>query len=131
MMQNIDPRTPMSSLAVYGTQDGGRTWKVSPVIIDDVDAFPAVDFVTPQDAFMVCRDNLCVTHDGAQNWETLTSNLVFDSSAPTGEHISHFDFVNIQAGWAITTNAAGSTSTLWKTNDGGRTWRKLSPSMAK
>jgi photosystem II stability/assembly factor-like uncharacterized protein len=131
VMQTTGLSVPGSSLAIYSTRDGGLSWAATPVIIDGVQAFPSVDFVTSQDAFLVCGAHLCVTHDGAQNWQTLNASLVFDTNAPSGEHVAQFDFVSAQVGWAVTANADGSPATFWKTSDGGQTWKKLAPSMAE
>jgi photosystem II stability/assembly factor-like uncharacterized protein len=131
VMQQADANGSINSLTVYGTQDGGVSWQPSPTVIDGVSAFARIDFVQPVDAFVACGNDLCVTHDGARSWQVLKSNLVFDINAPTGERVSHFDFVNAGTGWAITTDTNGSQPALWQTSDGGESWTRLSPAVVQ
>jgi photosystem II stability/assembly factor-like uncharacterized protein len=118
------PTLEYKVLAVYTTHDGGLSWKSNSTVVDN--ASGQVEFFSPQLAFAVCADTLCVTQDGAQTWQTLKTNLHF-AYADGIDYVSQFEFVSTTIGWAIRTNE--SVHTLWKTTDGGVTWVKLSPSL--
>ncbi|MGD0612627.1 MAG: hypothetical protein ABSB41_14040 [Anaerolineales bacterium] len=115
-----------AALALYLTQDGGRTWRSGPSVLGKVNLFDSVDAVSSQDVFVACGSNLCVTHDGARTWTTLLSSLNFASS-DTGEYVSQFDFISPTTGWALS-GKAGSSS-LYETKDGGESWAMLSPGL--
>lgn len=115
-----------AALALYLTHDGGRTWQASPSILEKVNLFDSVDALSPLDIYVTCGSNLCATHDGAQTWTTLQTNLNFASS-DTQESVSQFDFVSPMTGWALS-GMAGSFS-LYETKDGGESWSRLSPTL--
>ena len=79
-----------------------------------------VDFVSLQDIFAICGNDLCATHDGAHTWQLLHSNLDFDN-------VPEIDFTSPSIGWAIATD--GSSYNLWKTIDGGARWTELLPTL--
>lgn len=114
---NPDGSPAYNVLAVYVTHDGGQSWAASPGIIENVASSPLVDFVSPQDAFVACGVDLCVTHDGANTWQALSSNLVF-AYTEAGEYVEQFDFVDASTGWALTSH--DDQTTLWKTTQGGQ-----------
>ena len=113
--------SPQSVMAVYATQDGGRTWTVSPTLVPDVAWFDPIDFVSLNTAFVHCGEAFCVTHDGAKTWQTIQSNKQFPSQGD--EVLSRYDFVNAQTGWAIV--LLNGDSLLYQTTDGGVTWKAL------
>jgi hypothetical protein len=115
-----------AALALYLTHDGGRSWHSSPSVLEKVNLFDSVDAVSAQDVYVTCGSNLCVTHDGAQTWTTLETDLNFASS-DTAEYVSQFDFVGPTTGWALS-GKAGSFS-LYETKDGGVSWARLSPTL--
>jgi len=126
-MQNPNAPGPgTAALALYLTTDGGRTWRSGSAVLEDVNLFDSVDAVSPQDVYIACGGNLCVTHDGGQTWARLHSGLNF-SASDTGESVSQFDFVSPATGWALS-GKAGSFS-LYETQDGGESWAKLSPGL--
>ena len=129
MEKDILQDTPSVTLAIYSTTDGGLSWKAAPATLDQVSAFATVDFVSPKDAFVACGDALCVTHDGAQSWQSLKSSLSFDPHTTTSQHVSLVDFISAQTGWAVMSNDDRSVTTLWKTTNGGVTWILLSPTV--
>jgi len=57
------------------------------------------------------------TTDGGLTWVTI-KNVAWQSA--------QFDFINISTGWALATD--NKTTALVYTNDGGKTWKELTPS---
>jgi photosystem II stability/assembly factor-like uncharacterized protein len=115
------------SMAFYGTRDGGLTWSFRSIVenVGYVDSYSRMDFLTTQDMFFACDQDLCVSHDGAQTWERVQPNLVFSNVG--GQHyVQQFDFVDSNTGWALV-GTDRYELTLWKTTDGGETWEMLSP----
>jgi photosystem II stability/assembly factor-like uncharacterized protein len=84
------------------------------------------DHLSNQEIMFACGRELCVTRDGAQTWERISSTLsfVYSLSEP---YIEQFDFVDRQNGWALVAPVYRSY-TLWQTTDGGRSWSELKPS---
>jgi photosystem II stability/assembly factor-like uncharacterized protein len=110
-------------VAIYVTHDSGLNWKLSMAFENPLHPSDMkIDYATPLDAFVPCGKNLCATHDGAQTWQTLTSNLDF-MSTQAGGTLLDYDFVNAATGWAI--SKAGDGTTLYKTNDGGASWTEI------
>ena len=126
---NTDGTHAYDVLAIYTTHTGGVSWTPNPVLLNEVGNLgfnhSVIDFVSSQDAFVPCGEDLCVTNDGLQTWRALHANLNFTYSEANPEYVQQFDFISPLMGWAISTN--GDTYSLWKTSDGGHTWEKLNP----
>lgn len=112
----------LNYLATYVTQDGGRTWSVNPGIAQGLDNWDRVDFISPEDAFVPCGDNLCATHDGGKTWQTISSNIHFLSGQD--RILGAWDFVDARTGWAAINQPDNSTK-LYETVDGGASWSLL------
>lgn len=129
---NPDGTEAYSVLMIYATHDGGHTWQANPTVVENVAQVenPSidVDFVSAQQAFIPCEDDLCVTQDSEQTWQILHSNLHF-AYGDGIEYVTMFHFVSPTMGWALTSN--GSLTALWKTVDGGVTWVKLEPGLVQ
>ncbi len=109
-------------LATYITHDGGLNWTVNPNPLKGIGFSDQVDFVSMDDAYVACGDNLCATHDGGTTWQTISSNLHFQSGQD--RLLSALDFVDVHTGWAVITQPDGSAR-LYKTTDGGMTWSEV------
>ena len=105
-------------LAIYTTHNGGLTWISNATVAENVHLNTIMDFVSLQDIFAECGNDLCATHDGAHTWQQLHSNLDFDN-------VPEINFASPSIGWAIATD--GSSYSLWKTIDSGISWINLSP----
>jgi photosystem II stability/assembly factor-like uncharacterized protein len=118
-------------LFVYGTSDGGQSWKLTagPSTLEGSPS--AVSFLTPLDAMFVCGIKLCVSQDGGGSWRALDPGIEIDA-----DHADiHFDFLDPATGWLLLhrKDALGQLldSRLFKTTDGGVTWTELSPVLTR
>ena len=113
-------------MATYVTQDGGRTWVTQPGVLETLeDPMFQPDFVSLKEAFIPCKDGLCVTQDGAHTWQAIQTNVPF--RRPENLPVRTDDFVDAQTGWAVL--AAGQGTSLYQTVDGGQTWTDLHPTL--
>jgi hypothetical protein len=113
--------------AFYATQDGGQTWRFQSLLETsrEVDTWSRMEFINSQNLFFSCGDDLCVSHDGAQTWQRLSSNLSFNFGEDKPP-VRQFDFTDPDTGWAIV-GEEWDQLTLWKTINSGNTWEMISP----
>lgn len=127
---NPDYTYAYDALAIYTTHDGGMSWKPSSTVLENVPnmvmSHRVLDFVSPRDAFTPCGNDLCVTHDGAQTWQRITTSLNF-GYVEGKKYVEWFNFVSPTAGWAIESD--GSTYSLFRTTDGGMSWIETVPQL--
>jgi photosystem II stability/assembly factor-like uncharacterized protein len=102
--------------AVYVTNDGGETWKLTPTLIPNAGAS---DFMSAAEAVIYNGEQFYVTRDAARTWVTVTPDIVF------GDSFATMDFVNPNNGWIIT--LANEHRSLYRTHDGGATWLPVLP----
>ena len=110
-------------LAFYATQDGGASWKQVPGILENIPSFSQVQIVSPEDIYVLCGNALCASHDGAQAWQSVASNLDFTQTDTRS--VAALDFINASTGWVQIQD--NGTNSLHKTTDGGATWTMLNP----
>lgn len=108
-------------MVTYITHDGGLTWVANPAILKGNFILYQVHFVSLKDAFVLCGQNLCATHDGYKNWQVIHSNLVFNPE--DNRPLVSFDFISARLGWAIV--GTPEHNQLYKTTDGGTSWIAL------
>ncbi|NUM43513.1 MAG: hypothetical protein HUU38_02320 [Anaerolineales bacterium] len=116
---DTDGINPQGFMAFFYTEDGGQTWVARPGVVPIAPYRGNFDIVSPTDIFVLCEKTLCVTHDGAQTWQTIASNIQFESRED--QSISVLDFVSPSIGWIFINQGEGQ-GTLLKTTDGGVTW---------
>lgn len=107
---------------VYVSTDAGASWHaVAPP--GRAEGW-LVDTMTPLHWRLVNGDHILATDDGGRTWHTITSNvsfnLFYDFTSPGPPVV---DFVTNEVGWIVSTSGAGTS--LWRTTDGGSTWRRV------
>ena len=124
------------NIPLYGTKDGGKTWKAVDYKGPYVKGLCAIDVVKEQfinhgkidyktHLFAVGRvgspANMMVSHDGGETWTSKSMNkdckMLFD--------IKMFDKNTGIACAATSENIPQSNALILKTTDGGKTWKKV------
>jgi photosystem II stability/assembly factor-like uncharacterized protein len=99
---------------IYTTRDGGRTWQSTMPVNAPL---RIVSFPDLQHGWATDGTVLYTTSDGGNHWLKLSPGAIF-------KNITQLDFVSDNAGWAISSTAANSSSLL-KTVNGGRSWTTI------
>jgi photosystem II stability/assembly factor-like uncharacterized protein len=105
------------AVAIYTTSDGGATWSLPTTVLSNAEPF-MLNF-HDLDVKVICGGNLCISHDGAQTWETITPNVDF-SYADT-HYVSGMTFPTPLNGWVILWESP-ATYKVYRTDDGGASW---------
>jgi len=66
-----------------------------------------------------CRDRLHATEDFGRTWSDITPSQV-----PNGSSIDSVFFLDRLHGWVVADDCVGGKATLFRTEDGARTWRR-------
>jgi len=106
-----------SGMFFFITQDGGNTWMAGV----GVPGSGLTSVVSPNDVFILFSGVIFVSHDATQIWTNVTPNVDF-----TSKIVTQFQFVDIQTGWVVLSDASSPTS-LYKTTDGVQTWAAQVP----
>lgn len=110
--------------AVYVTTDGGRSFQ--PVYAPGTPRTWAVDLITPSKWRLTYAREILATNNAGHSWFAVTSGTVltartYAKGAPPGGFV---DFVGTNDGW-LTENQYDANSSLWRTTDAGRQWRRV------
>ncbi len=124
------------TIPLYGTKDGGKSWKPISYKEPYVKGLCAIDVVKEQyinhgkidyktHIFAVGRvgspANIMMSHDGGENWTSISMNsdckMLFD--------IKMLDKNNGFVCAATSENISQSNALILKTSDGGATWQKV------
>lgn len=112
---------PLKSV-VYVTTDGGTAWHA--ITPPGKPQAWVVDAITPSSWRLVHGDHILATSNGGRTWRTITSNVTFDVSYPYDDPTAPVvHFATSAVGWIYNSTPVGAS--LWRTTDGGRTWRQL------
>lgn len=109
---------------VFRTEDGGKTWLGTYL----GDTATTLAFAGEKSG-CVGGSNLLCTEDGGQSW---ASRLAVDADGSVIEgrylNIQGMSFADAKTGWAVggTGSVGGSNMQMFKTVDGGKSWRMLS-----
>ena len=101
------------NLAVYRSDDSGKTWSLTPTLIPGAGS---TDFVSANEAVIYNGNQFYITRDAARTWNIIPPDVLFDES------FAGMDFVNALSGWVITVDPTTSQRRLYRTSDGGATW---------
>jgi hypothetical protein len=126
MEMSQDGNTTSRQLVFYITHDGGADWSLLPGILDNVSTFPQLQVTSARELFALCVNALCASHDGAQSWQVVTSNL--DLTQTDTRSVQALDFIDASTGWVLIQE--DETTSLHRTTDGGVSWSLLTPRLA-
>jgi photosystem II stability/assembly factor-like uncharacterized protein len=102
---------------VYRSTNGGTAWR--PVTPPGGPRGWVADAITPASWRLVQGDRILATGDAGRTWHTITSNVTFHlyyaylNPTPPVVH-----FASAKTGWI-------AAASLWRTIDGGSTWRRV------
>ena len=121
-MSDLDSRDKaydFSDLAIYHTYDGGRHWQPNQVVLQHVSK-GSLQVLSSQIFVVKCDGGFCITKDSAHTWQTIPFGQ--DNSGP-------YSFISPTVGLALAQEQIPGTNLnqiiLWRTMDGGATWRKV------
>jgi photosystem II stability/assembly factor-like uncharacterized protein len=104
-------------LAIYVTEDGGRSWALTPTFIPEGGS---ADFLSAEEAVVYNGNQFFATRDAARTWSVTPPDVKF------GDVFAGMDFVNPAMGWVLTLDPNNHRS-LYRTEDGGATWFPIVP----
>ncbi len=122
MQFNPDGSIKYRVLLIYASHDGGMTWEMAPAVVDDIQPYPFVQFISAQDFVVQCAEAMCMTQDGSKTW--LSYPLDASIAPNDSRSITEIDFVDAQTGWMVVSDFKDGVTTyhIYKTEDGARTW---------
>jgi photosystem II stability/assembly factor-like uncharacterized protein len=117
-----------SALLFYATEDGGETWAARTAPPGLRNSGYHLAMVSARDIF-VCDDNgLLASHDGARTWRVFKPNIDF-GRRDSRRYVSQLDFADATHGWIVIADSTriypDSEFFLYRTTNGGKTWREL------
>lgn len=140
----VDPADParqwvgISSVGVFGTEDGGRTWDLrNRGVRADFDPNPDPEFgqcvhkvyLAAGERDVLYQQNHCGvyrTENGGRTWSEITANLPSDFGFPMVGHPR-----DAATAWVIPLNGADrgrfvpdASAAVWRTRDRGATWER-------
>ena len=121
---------------LYWTSNGGNSWNLISASISGQSNIAAVDFIDNNEGRVLMVSlggddpvyNLERTHDGGITWETLTLTLFSPGDVNALSNEIYMQWLDSQTGWLVIKRATGinfSIGSLFRTDDGGLTWTKL------
>jgi photosystem II stability/assembly factor-like uncharacterized protein len=123
-------------IGILYTTDGGVQWRRSTIPDSNAVGTFMPQFINAQDGWLEVSTgaaagsesvDIFATTDGGQSWTKVASAAPQSSSGlPLNGHKTGLSFANASTGWATGGSAATDASWLYKTQDGGKTWRSQS-----
>ncbi len=102
-------------LAVYSSKDGGKSWDLTPDIIN---SRGVAEFSSSTDGVIYANGSFYLTNDAGQTWSVVQPDIQF------GESLASMDFLNSKTGWVITYSESGDRS-LFRTTDGCKSFEEI------
>lgn len=120
---SVDQRIGARTI-VYLTTNAGRNWR--PVVPPGPGEPWLVDALTGRSWRLVYGSRILVTDDSGRTWHTIRTDHTFPAlsysfGSPTPPVVR---FASDHVGWIVQQDPEASTSTLWRTVDGGRRWKQ-------
>jgi photosystem II stability/assembly factor-like uncharacterized protein len=100
---------------ILSTDTGGETWSI-PIELPSEYIGNYIKYLSETTLFMGCKNQLCFSYDMGRHWETVTSNILFESQP-------QFFFLDKYIGWAL--EKGPDLNRLYITEDGGKNWKEL------
>lgn len=142
MASTVEAPATEAGVAIYETHDGGHTWLANTVFPLDYSAaandcfnggcttayyqIPQPSFTTMTTGWLGGGTALFTTHDSGRSWQHITFNLPQQMRSWGG------GFVNAATGWVLADQRTAPSrllpagdAHLFKTEDGGRTWKEV------
>jgi len=111
------PRT-----VVYVTEDAGTSWHA---VLPPGPGRPwAVDALTPRSWRLIDGDEILATTNAGRSWSSFKCNVSF---SPDNVSLvpGPIDFINDEVGWISNLSPQTGGHLLWRTNDGGVIWIRV------
>ncbi|MGF9801211.1 WD40/YVTN/BNR-like repeat-containing protein [Brevibacillus agri] len=111
----------------FQTTNGGDSWVHHTVLkYNNPNFYMNYDFVSIYTGWTTDGENLYHTNDYAMSWKMLVKNREVDKTVADSDRIVSIDFVTDQVGWIVISSQVAPNQ-LFKTTDGGHTWRIVHP----
>ncbi len=138
LVSYLGPETPTLTLVLFGSDDGGQTWKPNRVL----PGLAANGFMAPStvsQSYLITAavsDHKLTLTSVAPGNKTSATGTASNTSADVGNFpyasgVDELSFVDSERGWVLTSesNCGPNTGcgTLLATTDGGRTWAEVTP----
>jgi photosystem II stability/assembly factor-like uncharacterized protein len=104
---------------VYSSNDSGESWEMSRVPGMPNSTYATLIFFDTENSLLLGKD-LLQSSDGGETWE-LVKTVSWEGQ---------FSFIDAQNGWAVA-RSSDEQIALVRTEDGGRTWSQLDPTVAR
>jgi photosystem II stability/assembly factor-like uncharacterized protein len=115
---------PKERSVVYVSRDSGVSWRA---VTPPGGAQPwLVDIITPLQWRLVAGERILATDDGGRSWYTITADVDFAPYSLYASTLAPVDFTSAAIGWIVNQSSPTAPTLLWRTTDGGHTWRRIS-----
>jgi photosystem II stability/assembly factor-like uncharacterized protein len=115
---------PKERSVVYVSRDSGVSWRA--VTPPGAPQPWLVDIINPLQWRLVARERILATDDGGHTWYTINTNFNVATYSLYASVPAPVDFTSAAIGWIVNQSSPTATALLWRTTDGGHTWRRIS-----
>jgi photosystem II stability/assembly factor-like uncharacterized protein len=115
---------PKERSVVYVSRDSGVSWRA---VTPPGGPRPwLVDIITPLQWRLVAGKRILATDNGGHTWYTINTNLNVATYSLYASAPAPVDFESSAIGWIVNQASPTAPALLWRTTDGGHTWRRIS-----